>query len=309
MHAGVRSSQALSALSPAELTRRLGSEGIFLLIPPFVMHIRSPIPVVALGLQALYPDHELLDGDDVFADFHVTVKPKRHLLKTVCVFEMDGFQPFTPMAYGEAFAFLEWGMNWCVTSYCHTWITIHAAVLEKGGRVLILPAPPGSGKSTLCAALMLNGWRLLSDEMALLDPATGLVTPSPRPVSLKNESIEVIRRLAPTASFGPVARDTMKGTVAHMRISSDSLARAHEPALPAWVVFPQFQKGAALSVVERPKARALVELASNSFNHHVHGRAGFQAMVDLVDRCGCHDLQYGHLDEAIAWFSELSAST
>jgi HprK-related kinase A len=272
------------------------------------MHIRSPIPVVALGLHALYPEHELLAGDDVFADFHVAVKPKRHLLKTVCVFEMDGFQPFTPLAYGEAFAFLEWGMNWCVTSYCHTWITIHAAVLENGGRVLILPAPPGSGKSTLCAALMLNGWRLLSDEMALLDPASGLVTPSPRPVSLKNESIEVIRRLAPTASFGPVARDTMKGTVAHMRISPDSLSRAHEPALPAWVVFPQFQKGAALSVVERPKARALVELASNSFNHHVHGRTGFQALVDLVDRCACHDLQYGHLDEAIAWFSELSAS-
>lgn len=272
------------------------------------MHIQSPIPVVAHGLHALYPDHELIESDDLFADFHVAVKPRRRLLKTVCVFEMDGFQPFTPLAYGEAYAFLEWGMNWCVTSYCHTWITIHAAVLEKGGRVLILPAPPGSGKSTLCAALMLHGWRLLSDEMALLDPVSGLVTPSPRPVSLKNESIEVIRRLAPGANFGPVAHDTMKGTVAHMRISADSLARADVPAQPAWVVFPQFQKGAGLSVDERPKARALVDLAANSFNHHVHGRTGFQALVDLVDRCACHDLRYGHLDEAIAWFDELSAA-
>lgn len=270
------------------------------------MHIRSPIPVVAEGLHALYADHEVLSGDDAFADFHVAVQPKRHFFKTVCVFEMDGFRPFTPLAYGEAFAFLEWGMNWCVTSYCHTWITIHSAVLERNGRALILPAPPGSGKSTLCAALMLNGWRLLSDEMALLDPVSGLITPSPRPVSLKNESIEVIRQRAPDVSFGPVAHDTMKGTVSHMRISPSSLARAHEPVRPAWIVFPRFKKGAALSVQERPKASTLVELASNSFNHHVHGRAGFQALASLVDGGGCHDLEYSQLDEALAWFSELS---
>lgn len=197
-------------------------------------------------------------------------------------------------------------MNWCVTSYCHTWITLHSAVLERGGRVLVLPAPPGSGKSTLCAALMLNGWRLLSDEMALLDPVSGLVTPCPRPVSLKNESIEVIRGRALGASFGPVARDTMKGTVAHMRISAQSLARAGELARPAWVVFPRFKNMAALSVQDRPKAHALVELASNSFNHHVHGRTGFQALARLVDECGCHDLEYGDLDEALAWFSALA---
>ncbi len=297
----------MAALSRGELAARLAAGGVFLRLPPFVMRIQSPISVVAEGVHTLYRDHELLEGDDLFADFHVAVKPQRRPFKTVCVFEMDGMQPFTPLAYGEAFAFLEWGMNWCVTSYCHTWITLHSAVLERGGHVVLLPAPPGSGKSTLCAALMLGGWRLLSDEMALLDPATGLVTPSPRPVSLKNRSIEVIRQRAPDAGFGPTAHDTQKGTVAHMRISADSLVRADEPARPAWVVFPRYQQGAALTVAERAKSRALVELASNSFNHHVHGRAGFEALAALVDRCGCHDLAYGQLDEALAWFHRLEA--
>jgi len=301
----VSSSRTVVSLSPDELTDRLAAGGICMSVPPFVMRIQSAIPVVAQGLRAMYADHVLLEGDDLFADFHVAVKARRRLFKRVCVFEMDGFEPFTPLAYGEAYAFLEWGMNWCVTSYCHTWITIHAAVLERDGQVVLLPAPPGSGKSTLCAALMLSGWRLLSDEMALLDPTTGQVTPSPRPVSLKNHSINVIRHRAPEAAFGPVAHDTMKGTVAHMRISPDSLARAHELARPAWVVFPRFEQGASLTVEERPKSSALVELASNSFNHHVHGRAGFEALVALVDHCDCHDLSYGNLDEAIDWFSRL----
>lgn len=301
--------QPLSAWSIQELGRRLSTDGIYLRVHPFVVHIRSSIPVVAQGLSALYGDHECLLGDDLFADFHVAIVAKRRLFKPLCVFEMDGFRPFTPLALGEAFAFLEWGMNWCVTSYCHTWLTIHSAVLEKNGRVLIMPAPPGSGKSTLCAALMLDGWRLLSDEMALLNLATGEITPSPRPVSLKNESIDVIRRLSPALVFGPEARDTMKGTVTHLRVSALSLQKAQVSARPAWVVFPRFERGAELTITERPKTQALVELASNSFNQHVHGRAGFEALVRLIDTCDCFDLSYGDLQQAIRWFSSLRPSS
>lgn len=295
----------LSSIPPDVLRRSLRQEGICLRLPPFVARIESPIPIVAEGLAALYADHEILPTQGQFADFHVAVKFGRRLPKPLCVFEVDGAQPFTPLAAGEAFALLEWGLNWCVTEYCQTLLTVHAAVLERDGRALIMPAPPGSGKSTLCAALLLNGWRLLSDEMALLDTDTGLVHPAPRPVSLKNRSIEIIRQRAPEAVFGPVAHDTVKGTVCHMRAPADSLVRANEPAQPGWVVFPKYVADAPALLQPRQKGASFMQLAENSFNQNVHGRAGFEALSDLIARSDCYDFSYGHLDEALAIFSEL----
>lgn len=301
------SPRLVQAVSPSALSAALRTTGLYLRMAPFVVHVRSAIPIVAEGIGRLYAAHECWTEAGRFADFHVSVRRQWRPVRPLCVFEMDGHKPFTPLAYGEAYAFLEWGLNWCITSYCHNWITLHAAVLERDGRAVILPAPPGSGKSTLCAALMLDGWRLLSDEMALLDPRTGLLTASPRPISLKNASIDILRRRAPAAVMGPVARDTMKGMVCHMQVSADSTVRARELATPAWIVFPRYVSGAPLTLTARPKADALLNLHRNSFNHHVHGRQGFETLADVVERCEVFDLHYSDLDEALARFARLGA--
>lgn len=299
------STRSVASVPLPELSEALRTTGVYLHTFPFVVHVRSAIPIVAEGLSQLYARHACWTEPGRFADFHVTVRRQWHLGRAVCVVELDGLRPFTPLAYGEAYAFFEWGLNWCITSQCHHWITLHAAVLERNGQAVIMPAPPGSGKSTLCAALMLAGWRLLSDEMALLDPATGLLTASPRPISLKNASIKVMRERAPGVVFGPMAHDTLKGTVCHMQVSAESTERAEEPARPAWVVFPRYVADAPLTVTPQPKAQALLSLHRNSFNHHVHGRQGFEALADVVTQCGVFDLSYSRLDEALAWFDRL----
>lgn len=151
----------------------------------------------------------------------------------------------------------------------------------------------------------MNGWRLLSDEMALIDPVTGLVTPAPRPVSLKNQSIDIIRNLAPDVVIGPVAYDTLKGNVAHMRAPIESVHRANEVALPAWVVFPKYLAKAPPQLTARGKATSFMQLAENSFNQSVHGKRGFDALTRLIDQCDCYDFSYGYLDDAIATFARL----
>ena len=184
---------------------------------------------------------------------------------------------------------------------------LHAAVLEKNGRAVVLPGDPGAGKSTLTAALMLSGWRLLSDEITLVDRDDGLLVGLARPVSLKNASIDVIRQAFPDAVLGAPAHDTHKGTVAHVRPSADSVARVGEKARPAWVVFPRWRQGATARLSPHSRADAFLHTASHAFNYSLLGSLGFELNAALIDACECHDFEYSRLDDALRVFAELAA--
>ncbi len=298
----------VSSFSTPELAHKLRHTGIKIRIGVFTIHIQSPLPAIAQGLHLLYADYPV-EADQAFADFHVSVRHPSNLrrwLAPQAIFRFDNYVPFKPLPADQAYPLLEWGMNWCFSTQYHRHLVIHAAVIEKNGRALILPAPPGSGKSTLCAALALRGWRLLSDELTLVTPDEINIVPMCRPVSLKNESIPIIQNFEPSATLGPLALDTSKGTVGHMRAPTDSIRRGHEEALPAWIVFPKYEADATAQLVKRHKASAFMQIAENTFNYSMLGLGGFNTISELVDRCDCYDFTYSSLDQAIATFQTLS---
>lgn len=297
----------LGDLSTAQLQHRLSHAGVSLRTGPVVSRVRSRLASVRDGVALHYAAHPLVP-DDAFVDFHVRVRRPGGLRRWVqpqVVFEFDEATPFAPLPGDQGFPMLEWGLNWCITNHCHQWLTLHAAVVERDGLALILPAPPGSGKSTLCAGLIHRGWRLLSDELTVFDPADLTIIPVPRPVSLKNASIEVIQRFAPEAAFSPAVHDTNKGSVAHFRPPLAAVERANERARPAWVVLPRWQAGVATSLQPLSPGRCLMQLVENAFNHNVHGAAGFEALATVAERCDAYEFTYSDLDEATDLFSRL----
>lgn len=290
------------------LARRLGGAGLRLRTGALVACIRSPLEELAEGIGLLYADHEV-EPDEGFADFHVRIaRPSglRRWLKPQVQFQFDGNPPFLPLPGDQGFPILEWGLNWCVSTHCHQYLSIHAAVVERGGGALLLPAPPGSGKSTLCAGLIHRGWRLLSDELTLLDPASGGVHPLPRPVSLKNASIDVIRRFAPEGVLSETVHDTLKGSVAHLKPPLESVRRSLEPAPPRWIVMPRYEAGTGVRLERLPKGRAFMQLVDAAFNYHLHGPAGFERLAQTVAACECYELVYGDLEAAAARLGQLT---
>jgi HprK-related kinase A len=216
-------------------------------------------------------------------------------------------KPFEPFPHDTALPFLEWGLNWCVATHAHQYLMLHAGVVEKNNQALLLPDWPGSGKSTLSAALCHRGWRLLSDEFGLVRPRDGQIVPFPRLVPLKNESIAVFRDFAPEAVMGPEYPKTCKGTVCHLRPPAASIERDQETATPRWIVFPRFKKGAALSLRPIQRTEAFVTLSGHSFNYDLIGLRGFETLANLIDACDCYTFEYGgDLEQAVAQLNALA---
>ncbi len=277
---------------------------------PFLTHLQTGIEAVSRTIHLLYADFPVAE-DPQFADFHIRLtKPKglRAWYRPQALFYFDDQIPFKPLALDHAFAMFEWCLNWCVASHAHQYLIIHAAIIERNGLATILAAPPGSGKSTLAAGLTSRGWRLLSDELTLINPADGSAVPLARPISLKNDSIDVIRKFVPSAVIGPASSDTAKGTVAHLKPPADSVTRANETALPRWVIFPKFEAGTSASLTSYSKPKALLQLADNAFNYTELGVSGFQILSELIGRCDCYEFVYGSLEEAVVTFDSLSSS-
>lgn len=297
----------VSSLSSAQLQQRLTGSGLSLYAGPFVISLRSSIVSIARGIEHLYGDFPVaVEGE--FVDFRLAFSSSRGLrrwIKPQVQFSFDGLQPFVPLPLNHAFPMFEWALNWCVAKHAHQYLIIHAAVLERHGCALIMPGPPGAGKSTLCAVLANRGWRLLTDELALVSLEDGMVVPLPRPVSLKNESIDIVRQYAPDAVFGERFLDTKKGTVAHMRPARESVQRAGERARPGWIVMPRYLPGSATSLRTASKGEFGLHLANNSFNYSILHLEGFEALSNLIEASDCYNFCYSDLDSAIATFDQL----
>ena len=293
----------LGALTPPELTARLARGGLDMDTGPFVVRVETEIPALVEEMRLLYGDFRVDEGGGL-ADFHVSVRLpagplglRRWWRQQVMVY-LDEARPFEPLPVDMAIPMLEWSINWCAATQANQYVMIHAAVLERDRRVLVLPGVSGAGKSTLCAGLALRGWRLFSDEFALIRPADGQVDPWPRPISLKNDSIEVIRDWAPDARMSTAVPNTKKGTMAHLRPPTGSVERAREPALPAWIVFPAFEHEAAPRLTRLPRARAFFKLADCSFNYESLGLRGFTTLSRMIDGCDAYEFTYSSLEDA-----------
>jgi HprK-related kinase A len=283
------------------------SETLSYRIGPFAVRLQTD----CRGLPALwrYFYASLPPATDALYDYHIRLmRPAglRRWFRPQAYYWLDRESPFEPFPESMAFLLLEWGLNWGVAMRAHRFLMLHSAVLERDGKVVILPALPGSGKSTLCAALSLRGWRLFSDEFGMVEPGGSNVLPLPKAIALKNESIEVIRNFQPGARLGPSYPKTRKGTVAHLAPSQDSLRRQDESAPPAWVVFPSYRAGADTQLEPVDRGSAFIRIANNSFNYRLKGETGFVALRNLVRQSSCFHLTYSDLEDAVRTLGQLS---
>ncbi len=297
----------LSELAQAELRHALAGSGLRLDVGLAVLRVRSDVPALATQIQSVYR-HFPQDPDGGWADLHLDLMrvrgPRRWLRPQVRV-QNDGQVPFDPFPADSPLPLMEWSANWLIGRRCNDVLLLHSGVVERDGLAVVMPALPGSGKSTLTAALSLSGWRLLSDEFGAVSLDTGLIHPVLKPAALKNQSIDVIRRFAPHAEMGPLFPKTRKGTVVHVAPSRHAVAHVHTPARPGAILLPRWQAGSPTQFIPVDERMAFSTLAFNAFNYAVVGAEGFRRVVALVRQCPAWQLIYSDLGDALARLDEL----
>jgi HprK-related kinase A len=277
-------------------------------VGPFAFELRSPLAEVIAAADRLYRDYPG-DAADGIADYSVAVlppSPLRRWIRPNLVLACDVEVPFmAPVPRAHGLLALEMGMNLQLAAGMHRFVLIHAGAVARDGGALVMTGDSGAGKSTLAAMLGHRGWRFLGDEFALLDPQDGRFVPFPRPISLKNASIDLLREIAPADRFGPRFDGTIKGSVQHLAPPVEAIA-AMDAAVPArLIVMPAFEPGVAPASRRISRAECFFHLSQASTNYRLIGEPAFAALWRLVETAPAYEISYGSTADAEALIDEL----
>lgn len=262
---------------------------------------RAPIA----ALDDLYRDYpQPRDGIPDFTVRLFAARPWRRWLRSAVHLGGDFVIPeAAPLPLAQGVLAAEMAMNLQMALGQRRYLLLHASAVEKDGRALVMTGESGAGKSTLAALLMARGWRLMGDEFALLDPATGMLHGFPRLISLKNEAIGVMEAALPDARWGPLLKGTPKGDIRHLVPDARAIAAMDAPARPALILFPAFGHQVAERTVE--PSECFVRLTQASTNYVALGEAGFDALTGLVRGVPARAIDYPDTDGAIALVERL----
>ncbi len=288
------------------LEAELRETGFSYKVGPFVMRVRTNAPPVVDFFRGLYVNHAHAPGE--FAEATIEVRLHRYRRKpwlSVAQLFLDGAPTLNPAPPQHAAVLMEFGLNWVIGARAHSHLLIHSAVLERRGRVVVLPAASGSGKSTLCMALLSRGWRLFSDEFCVIRPEDDRILPMPRGVSLKNQSIVLARRFHPDAYISPILHGTGKGDIAFMRAPQDALERVMETARIGAFVFPRWEVNAPLQATVMSQGQSFAGVVENSMNYRALGERGFHCLARIIETVPSWGFVYGDTEAALDWFEDL----
>ncbi len=274
-------------------------------IGPVGFRVGSDWHAPIAALEELYRDYP--QPDDGIPDFNVRLFAarfwRRWLRPSVHIGGDFVIPDAAPLPLAQGLLAAEMAMNLQMALGQRRYLLLHASAVERDGKALLMTGESGAGKSTLAALLMARGWRLLGDEFALLDPATGLVHGFPRLISLKNEAIGVIEREAKGARWGPLLEGTPKGTIRHLVPDARSIAAMGDAAAPALILFPSF--GFAAAEREVFPSECFVRLTQASTNYVTLGEAGFDALTGLVRGVPARAIDYPDTATAVATVERL----
>ncbi|MBZ5611027.1 MAG: PqqD family peptide modification chaperone [Acidobacteriia bacterium] len=221
---------------------------------------------------------------------------------------VDGIAPFSFCRDLDRLAprFKTWLLQTVVRRHSY-FLELHAGVVSNGEKCVLLPAAPGSGKTTLTAALAAAGFQYFSDEIALLEEPDLEVRPVPISLSVKSGATDILAPLFPQRRR--LARHTREDfeSVTYLNPPAASLRYEANRTYPAgWIVFPQYSPGVTTELRPIGKAEALARLVREILVvAKPLDKRTVRSLVEWIQRVECYELPNSSLSQAVELIGRL----
>jgi len=185
-------------------------------------------------------------------------------------------------------------------------ILLHASGVSYGDGSIIFPAIGGSGKSTLCAALIKNNFGYISDDIIPVSYKSGQLISFPFAIGIKKGSWKILEKFYPelpkTTIFGNNALE-----VKYLSPSNTKIKRYHSPS---YLIIPCYKKGVTASIEKTPSIEGLKAIIEGeSLIKQPFDNEDIKKLVNWVKGLKCYKITYDNLDEATRLIQKIVYST
>jgi hypothetical protein len=174
---------------------------------------------------------------------------------------------------------------------------VHASAVSRNGRVILIAAESGTGKSTTTWALLKHGFHYLSDELAPIDPDTLLVHPYPHALCLKAD---------PPVPYPLPAEITRTEKTLHIPVDSlHAAVTPHAEPLHALIFLQRDAAVPAPACTPVSPAEAGARLYANTLNALAHPGSGLETAIRIAGAVPAFNVQAGDLQATCKLIAEL----
>ena len=196
------------------------------------------------------------------------------------------------------------GIMWRYSINAHRFLFyIHAGVIGARGGCVLFPAAPGSGKSSLTAAMISKGFRYFSDEVALVETTEFDIRPMPLAFCAKRSGWDVMGRYFPEILQAPTHRRVDGKDVRYVAPPANLVQRT--PARVSHIIFPQYTADAETQLAPIPRVEALRRLMDECLALRTRlNLETVQRLLDTLSGIDCYTLTFSSLDRAAELVSD-----
>lgn len=233
------------------------------------------------------------------ASFHVSIDH-------ICTIAHGNHTIYQSPNYRYILEYLEYRIYNLLIDKLADYYLIHAGAISHNNKAILLPARSGSGKTTLIASLLKNGFKYLSDEIAIICPKSLMVQPFPRSLNIKTGSLPLLTNFEPEMELINKKDINVEDKIHHVLVRNSSIHPVDRAIHTKSIIFVRYRPRADCTLREITKASSVFEIVKCSFNQYLFKERGIALLDKVVRDCKCYQLQFNSLGEAVRLITQIA---